>query len=74
MQQALTGGCPTWLTDLVQLWHDNKASVLILNYDTFIERTATTIGTEPSGNRVSKTLNCEDIYPIPLTPGFSLRE
>lgn len=52
---------PSWLSDLVRLWHERRCLVLTLNYDTLVERIATTV---PIG---SGRLTTQQLYPPLLT-------
>jgi hypothetical protein len=56
--------CPEWLTKLTKRWHEDKAAVITLNYDTLIERAAGLIS-DPSRN--NSFLSPENLYPIAMT-------
>ncbi len=60
--------CPKWFLDLAQWWHERKATVLTLNYDTLIERCILPITTDAAHTR---RLHSWDIYPVPLTQAFN---
>lgn len=59
MKEAIQGEHPKWFSRLIEWWHEKKASVVTLNYDTLVERCA--VG-------MIQRLKCSDIYPTNLTP------
>jgi hypothetical protein len=60
---------PTWLDLLLAYWHNNRCAIITLNYDTLIERTASSIY---GANRPA--ISTSSLYPIRLTPAVHLRE
>jgi hypothetical protein len=36
-EEAVAAPCPSWLLELVELWHRERATVITFNYDTLIE-------------------------------------
>jgi len=65
--------CPSWLKGLTQWCHNNKASIITLNYDTLVESASllTEVGKDGQGN--GKFLLLDNIYPVPMTPGYRRR-
>ena len=59
-----TNSVPEWLQFLICYWHENRCSVISLNYDTLIERFASMLCCW------KKTLKIPTgtLYPVPLTP------
>ena len=51
-----------WIANLIRHWHEQRSTVLTLNYDTLIERIASTIEMD-AGRRLSSG----DLYPLVLT-------
>ena len=43
---------PTWLSELIESWHHKQATVVSLNYDTLIERTAKNVRISDEVNRI----------------------
>ncbi len=58
---AVEDGCPDWLMNLVNLWHEKQTAVITLNYDTLIER-ARYFVKDDTGNG----LPLDSIYPVPM--------
>ena len=61
-QLAVESECPAWLKTLTQTWHDNKAGVISLNYDTLVERAAGTVNLGKDDH-----LSADQLYPVILT-------
>ena len=59
---AMGKDCPSWLQKLTKIWHETRAGVISLNYDTLVERAAGRIGT--GGN---EHLSSGQLYPVQLT-------
>ena len=50
---------PQWLNSLIQQWHDNRATVISLNYDTLIERASLTL----SDGNAPDSIHLRNMYP-----------
>lgn len=61
---------PLWLEALITYWHDNRSSVITLNYDTLIERVASSVYWQ----KRSKPIPTGQLYPIILTPAEQRNE
>ncbi len=59
---AIVKDCPSWLQKLTKAWHETKAGVISLNYDTLVERAAAMISTGGNGH-----LSADQLYPVQLT-------
>ena len=57
-----TDAVPDWLRALVSRWHEERVSVLTLNYDTLIERVACGV-TVPEPDGRERGLYAGDLYP-----------
>ena len=55
---------PLWLEALITHWHNNRATVITLNYDTLVERVASSTYWEARSTKIPTG----QLYPIPLTP------
>lgn len=55
---------PLWLEALVTFWHDSRSSVITLNYDTLIERVASSV----YWHKRSRGIPTSQLYPMILTP------
>lgn len=59
---AVAEGLPTWLAQLVDLWHRGRSTVLSFNYDVLVERAWTKVlGAGGEGSPAA-------VYPIPPAP------
>ncbi|MCY4087747.1 MAG: hypothetical protein OXG37_12925 [Actinomycetia bacterium] len=58
--------CPAWLEELTEFWHRNKSGVVSLNYDTLVERVASTIVVKETGG-TKYYLDSANLYPVDLT-------
>lgn len=56
---------PLWLEALITHWHDDRSTVITLNYDTLIERIA---GGGPYWQKRASSIPTGHLYPIPLAP------
>ena len=54
---------PIWLSKLIRSWHEKKAVVITLNYDTLIERAAKEVRVDDKSNKFHPS----DIYPSYFT-------
>jgi hypothetical protein len=61
-RRSLRSEPPAWLNQLVRHWHEQRCTVITLNYDTVIETLAATV--ELPGDR---RILAPDIYPVVLT-------
>ena len=59
---AIGKDCPSWLQKLTKAWHETKAGVISLNYDTLVERAAAMISTGENEH-----LSADQLYPVQLT-------
>jgi len=59
-----TNNPPLWLEALITHWHKNRCTVITLNYDTLIERVASST----YWTSRSESIFTGDLYPIDLTP------
>ena len=57
---------PAWLDSLLAYWHNNRCAVITLNYDTLIERVAST-----TYDAKRPKIPTDQLYPIRLTPATS---
>src|ERR1039457_3019690 len=53
-----------WLEALITYWHNNRCTVITLNYDTLIERVASSINWKARQTAIPTG----QLYPIPFTP------
>jgi hypothetical protein len=58
----VTNTPPMWLEALVTFWHDRRATVITLNYDTLIERVASSINWRWRSTKIPTGA----LYPIPM--------
>ena len=58
---AISNTCPNWASNLACYWHQHRSSVITLNYDTLVERTATEC------IAIQESVMPEDLYPVPFT-------
>ncbi|MBI2856475.1 MAG: hypothetical protein HYX93_06490 [Chloroflexi bacterium] len=65
-RSALTSSLtpPLWLQQLVDFWHQDRSTVITLNYDTLVERVARSIEFKVNGR--PHNLALDHIYPIPI--------
>ncbi len=61
---AIETDMPCWLQKLTKVWHETKAGVISLNYDSLVERAARRIRTD---TRDSSGLSVGELYPVQLT-------
>lgn len=58
--------CPEWLTELINIWHEEKAVVITLNYDTLVERAVNSANLIDYDGK--STINSENIvHPSPMS-------
>ena len=50
---ASHGEAPAWLRDLIRSWHQTRATVITLNYDTLIERASRRVQVSGNMNQIS---------------------
>lgn len=58
---ASNSKAPDWLVDLIKSWHNKQATIISLNYDTLIERTA---------KNVAITDNVKQILAVQMYPSY----
>ena len=56
---AARSGPPNWLSCLIRSWHERRATVITLNYDTLIERASQEL---PITNKI-RGIRAEEMYP-----------
>lgn len=54
---------PSWLVDLVNYWHNNRATVITFNYDVLVERAASEVLRKQGKRRPPS-----DLYPVAIMP------
>ena len=63
--EVLSAAMPTWLGELVTAWHDQRATVVTLNYDHLIEKASGTA--LQASQRFDRVLQGEDLWAVPVT-------
>ncbi len=68
VEEAASERAPLWLRQLVTLWHQEKAVVLTLNYDTLVERAvnASGLAVGAGSSRLRTVLGDHVTFPAPL--------
>jgi len=68
--EATANECPTWLWQLLAIWHAEKAVILTFNYDTLLERALNThpLATYAFGKAFQRAFGDHLVYPAPSAP------